>query len=440
MENQEKKSVISSKNNRPLNGEVTIAGDKSISHRSLIFAALANGTSQISGLLEGEDVLSTAKALGQMGVKITKIAKSKWQVEGVGYCGLSQSDDILNMGNSGTSSRLLAGLVSSFNFTSFFTGDNSLKKRPMKRVFDPITQIGADIVARDENFMPFAVIGAKSPLPIEYEMKIASAQVKSAILLAAMNIRGRTTIIEPQKCRDHTEIMMKYLGLDIDIESYGENGTKISYCGMQEFDAKFFEVPGDISSAAFLIVAALIVEGSKILIKNVGLNPLRDGIVVTLQEMGGNIQLLNQRKAGGEIVADILVEYSNLKGIEIAADRAPSMIDEYPILSVAAAHAKGVTKMEGLEELKVKESNRLEMIAVNLEKCGVSLKMGKSSLEIEGGVSQPKELTKIETHLDHRIAMSFYVMGLKLKNGVEIDDKQSINTSFPEFLKIFARF
>ncbi len=439
MHNQEKKPLISIKKDIALKGEIEVAGDKSISHRALIFSALAYGKSQIKGLLEGEDVLRTAAALRQMGVEISRDSDGVWQVNGVGYAGLQESADVFDMGNSGTSSRLMAGLVASYDFTSFFTGDASLRKRPMKRVFEPITAIGAKIIARQNNLMPFAVVGAKNPLPIEYEMKVASAQVKSCILLAALNIRGTTVIIEPEKCRDHSEIMMRHLGLKIGVENYGKSGTKISYQGMQEFGAKNFEVPADISSAAFFIVAALITKNSKITIKNVGINPLRDGIISTLKEMGGNIEFKNLREIGGEKVADILVESSDLKGIEVPADRAPSMIDEYPILSIAAAHAKGKTKMCGLAELKVKESNRLLMIAQNLENCGVKLKMGDDFLEVEGGIHQPKNLVKITTAMDHRIAMSFFIMGLSLENGLEIDDCQMIATSFPTFLDIFAR-
>jgi len=349
--------------------------------------------------------------------------------------------DILDMGNSGTSSRLMAGLVCPYNFTTFFTGDASLRKRPMRRVFEPISEIGAKVVARQNNLMPFAIIGAgEYAMPISYQMKVASAQVKSCILLAALTIRGTTTIIEPEKCRDHSEIMMRYLGLKISSENFGENGTKISYSGLQEFDAKNFEIPGDISSASFLIVAALLVKNSKIKIQNVGINPLRDGIITTLREMNGKIEITNEREIGGEKVADLIVEYSDLKGIEISASRAPSMIDEYPILAVAAANAKGVTKMNGLAELKVKESNRLLMIARNLENCGANLKMGDDYLEVAGGIIQPKNLVKITTAMDHRIAMSFLVMGLTLENGVEIDDSSMIATSFPTFEKIFADF
>jgi len=434
------KKLNSYKKNIAIKGEIEVAGDKSISHRSLIFASLAYGRSKIFGLLEGEDVLRTAEALRLMGVDISRDNSGVWHVNGVGFCGLQEPSNILDMGNSGTSSRLMAGLLASYNFTSFFTGDSSLRKRPMRRVFEPIEQIGAKVIARQNNLMPFAIIGAKNPAAIEYKMKVASAQVKSCILLASLNINGITTIIEPEKCRDHSEIMMRYLGLKISSENFGENGTKISYRGMQEFDAKDFIVPGDISSAAFLIVAALIVKGSRLVIKNVGVNVLRDGIIKTLQEMNGNILLTNQRLVGCEMVADIIVEHSELKAVNVPASRAPSMIDEYPILAIAAANAKGITKMNGIEELKVKESNRLLMIAQNLEKCGVKLKMGDDFLEIEGGILQPKNKVEVVTNMDHRIAMSFLVMGLSLENGLQIDDASMIATSFPNFEKIFSDF
>lgn len=432
------KPLLSRQKDVALKGEITVAGDKSISHRSLIFAALAHGKSKITGLLEGEDVLKTAAALRSMGVEIERKSDC-WVVNGSGVAGLMEPTDVLDMGNSGTSARLMAGLVTPYNFTSFFTGDASLRKRPMGRVFEPIKQFGAQIISRQNGLMPFAIVGAKDALPIEYTMKMASAQVKSCILLAALTTRGTTTIIEPEKCRDHSEIMMRHLGLKIATENL-HNGTKISYSGLQEFNAKDFAVPGDISSAAFLIVAALLVKNSKITIKNVGVNPLRDGVVTTLREMGGKIEFLNEREIGGEKVADILVESSNLKGIEVPADRAASMIDEYPILAVAAANAQGTTKMNGLAELKVKESNRLLMIAQNLEACGVTLKMGDDFLEVQGGINQPKSPVKITTAMDHRIAMSFLVMGLMLENGTEIDDASMIATSFPSFEKIFTDF
>lgn len=431
--------LSSHKNDIALKGEITVDGDKSISHRALMFSALAHGKSKITGLLEGEDVLKTALALQNMGVEINKNQDGSWIVNGSGVVGLVEPSDILDMGNSGTSSRLLAGLVSTYNFTSFFTGDASLRKRPMARVFEPIKEFGAKIIARQDNLMPFAIIGAKNPMPISYKMKMASAQVKSCILLASLGVRGTTEIIEPEKCRDHTEIMMKHLGLKIDVTPF-EKGNKISYNGLQEFDAKDLDVPGDISSASFLIVSALIVKGSQIKINNVGTNILRTGIITCLKEMGGKIELQNERKINGEDVADILVEYSQLKAIEVPEERASSMIDEYPIFAIACANASGTTKMNGLKELKVKESNRLLMIAQNLKNCGVELTMGDDYLEIKGGINQPKSRVKVSTSLDHRIAMSFLIMGLTLENGVEIDDGSMIKTSFPTFTKIFANF
>lgn len=443
MHNQNPKPLISSLNNQALKGEISVPGDKSISHRSLIFSALANGQSTIFGLLEGEDVLKTALALENMGVEIEKNFGGIWKVNGVGVCGLQEPQDILDMGNSGTSSRLLIGLVSSLNFNSFFTGDSSLRKRPMRRVFEPAEAIGAKITSRSENRLPAVIVGSDFPLPLNHKMRVASAQVKSSILLAALNISGTTKIIEPVKCRDHSEIMMRSLGLDIkseDIEIDGKIGTKITFNGNQEFDAKDFKVPGDISSAAFLIVAALITKDSQLKIKNVGLNPLRNGIVTTLIEMGGDIKLENEREENGEKVADITVKYSQLKGISVPASRAPSMIDEYPILSVAASCAVGTTRMNGIEELKVKESNRLSAINEGLVKSGVKTNMGDDFLEVTGGINQPKDLVEITTYMDHRIAMSFLIMGLKLENGLKIDDSLMINTSFPGFVDLLSSF
>lgn len=436
---QQAKKLSSRKNDIPLIGEIIVDGDKSISHRALMFGALAHGKTRITGLLEGEDVIKTALALQNMGVEITKNDDGSWIINGSGVVGLVEPSDILDMGNSGTSSRLLAGLVSTYNFTSFFTGDSSLRKRPMGRVFEPIKEFGAEIIARQNNLMPFAIIGAKNPTPISYKMKMASAQVKSCILLASLGVKGTTEIIEPEKCRNHTEIMMQYLGLKIAITSF-ENGNKISYSGLQEFDAKDLDVPGDISSASFIIVASLIIKDSKVKINNVGINSLRTGIIICLKEMGAKIELLNERKVNGEDVADILVEYSQLKAIEVPEERASTMIDEYPIFAIACSHAKGITKMNGLKELKVKESNRLLMIANNLENCGVDLKMGEDSLEIKGGISQLNSQVKISTAMDHRIAMSFLIMGLTLENGVEIDDGEVIKTSFPNFEQIFSNF
>ena len=431
---------ISSLSHNPLIDIFKVDGDKSISHRSLIFSALALGKSTISGLLEGEDVLGTAAALEKMGVKITR-KDNLWEVSGVGYCGLNEPDDVLDMGNSGTSARLLMGLVAPFNFTTFFTGDESLRARPMGRIFKPLAQMGVKNISRNGK-LPAAIIGDDDILPVEYEMPVASAQVKSAIMLAALNILGKTTIIENEPCRDHTEIMMRHLGINVETLPLENGGRKISLAGHQEFSGTNFVIPGDISSAAFFIVAALIIPGSKITIENVGINPLRSGLIQTLQEMGGDIILKNKRQQAGEKVADISVSYSQLNGIEIPAHHAPSMIDEYPILAIAASQAQGVTKMTGLEELKVKESNRLAAIYEGLKSCGVAVKMGDDDLEVTGKsnsiIANGKKVSKIKTNLDHRIAMSFLVMGLTMKNGVEIDDYRAINTSFPSFFNIFS--
>ena len=426
------------KSDIPLSGEITIAPDKSISHRSIIFASLANGKSKIYNLLEGEDALKTMNAMRSMGVEILK-KENHYEVNGVGIVGLSEPNDILDMGNSGTSTRLLAGLVCPYNFSSFFTGDASLRKRPMGRVFEPIQKFGAQIISRKNNLSPFAIIGNQDAMPIEYEMKMASAQVKSCILLASLAVKGTTTIVEPEKCRDHTEIMMKNLGLKISQENFN-NGTKISYNGLQEFAGRDFEIPNDISSSAFFMVGALLVKNSKILLKNIGINPLRTGLIQTLQEMGGKILLKNIREIGGEKVADIEVEASDLKAIDVPASRSASMIDEYPILAIACAFANGTSKLNGLAELKVKESNRLAMIADNLQNCGVEVKIGDDFLEIKGGFSMPKNIIAIKTAMDHRIAMSFLIMGLRLENGVEIDDDEMIKTSFPNFEKIISQF
>ncbi len=422
----------------PLSGEIVIAPDKSISHRSIIFSSLANGKSKIYNLLEGEDVLKTINAMRLMGVDIEK-KENYYEVNGSGIVGLLEPSDIIDMGNSGTSTRLLAGLVCPYNFTSFFTGDASLRKRPMGRVFEPIQKFGAQIISRKNNLLPFAILGNQDAMPIEYVMKMASAQVKSCILLASLAVKGTTTIIEPEKCRDHTEIMMKYLGLKITQENFN-HGTKISYNGLQEFGGRDFEIPNDISSSAFFMVGALLVKNSKILLKNIGVNPLRTGLIQSLQEMGGKILLKNIREIGGEKVADIEVESSDLKAINVPASRSASMIDEYPILAIACAFANGTSKLNGLAELKVKESNRLAMIADNLKNCGVEVKIGDDFLEIKGGFLMPKNIVEIKTAMDHRIAMSFLIMGLCLENGVKIDDDEMIKTSFPNFEKIISQF
>jgi 3-phosphoshikimate 1-carboxyvinyltransferase len=420
-------------------GEIKVSADKSISHRSLIFLALANGEAEIDNLLESEDVLNTAKALQKMGVSIEKKQNSRYHVIGLGLCGLQEPKSYIDCGNSGTSARLLMGLVSAFDFRSFFIGDESLQQRPMKRVIEPLSEMGVEFSSRKNGLLPISILGSSKLLPISYKMTIASAQVKSAILLAAMNTKGRTEIFEPNPSRDHTENMMKFFDIDVDISS--ENGLKkISYNGLQEFDAKDLSVPNDISSAAFWIVAALIIKDSNITLKNICINPLRSGILEVLIKMRGNIQIYNKRNLCGEEVADIKVAYSNLKGIEIGSEIAPRMIDEYPILSIAAAHAEGQTAMNGLGELKFKESNRFQAINDILNKVGVSCKSNQNSITINGGFDQPQKNIQITANLDHRIAMSALIMGLTLDNGITIDDYKVIDTSFPNFIKILKKF
>ncbi|MAZ80589.1 MAG: 3-phosphoshikimate 1-carboxyvinyltransferase [Rickettsiales bacterium] len=429
------KSLSVIKNDIALKGEIKIPGDKSISHRSLIFAALANGQTKITNLLESEDVINTANALRNMSVDIEK-KDNFWVVNGSGLVGLMEPQKELNMGNSGTAARLLAGLVAPYKFNSFFIGDSSLTKRPMQRIFKPIREFGANIISRNENYLPFVISGCDEMMPIDYHMDVASAQVKSCILLSSLAVKGMTTIYEPTKCRNHSEIMMKFLGLNIIQEDY-KNGKIIKYQGYQEYNAKDIEVINDISSAAFFIVAALLIKDSEITLSNIGINPLRSGIITILKKMGGNIELQNIRQISGEDVADIKVCHSKLKAVNVEADMAASMIDEYPILAIACANAVGTSRMSGLMELRVKESDRLEMIAQNLENCGVNVKAGKDYIEIEGQSANQKIKAKITSAMDHRIAMSFIIMGLTMSKGVEIDDISMINTSFPDFVKIF---
>lgn len=416
-----------------LKGSVTVPGDKSISHRSLILSSQAIGISKISGLLEGEDVINTAKALRAMGVEIKKKGKT-WIVNGVGTGGLRKPKKPIDLGNSGTGARLLMGLVSPYDFSTTFTGDASLKKRPMGRALKPLELMGISYESQEGGRMPIVLHGSSNLAPIEYELPVPSAQVKSAILLAALNTPGITTVIEPKATRDHSELMMKYFGADIKV-----NGKKISLKGQPELRAKNVKVPADPSSAAFLVVAALLVPNSNIKIKNVCINPLRIGLYTTLKEMGADIKFTNKRKEAGEQIADIIVKTSKLKGIKVPAARAPSMIDEYPILSVAAAFAKGKTVMDGLEELRVKESDRLSAIEKNITRCGVRAEIKGDSLTVFGCEKTPVGGATIETFMDHRLAMSFLVMGMVTSTPVKIDDGSMINTSFPGFVSLMNK-
>lgn len=418
----------------PLKGRIAIPGDKSISHRALMLSALAVGTSRVTGLLEGHDVLATAAAMRGMGATIERREDGEWMIDGVGVGGLLQPHEALDMGNSGTSTRLLMGLVASHPITVTFIGDASLSGRPMGRVIEPLSQMGTDIVSSPGGRLPLMVRGLAPAIPLSYRLPMASAQVKSAVLLAGLNTPGITEVIEPIPTRDHSERMLKGFGADLNVETDGDGTRRIRIRGEAELRPQTIAVPGDPSSAAFFIVAALIVPGSDVVIANVGLNPTRAGLVEVLQAMGGDIELLDPREVGGEPVADLRVRHSALKGIEVDPAIAPSMIDEYPILFVAAALAEGRTVTTGLEELRVKESDRLAVMAAGLTAIGARVGESADGLAIDGtgGDPLPGGAT-IAGHLDHRICMSFAVAGLVGKAPVTIDDMGPVATSFPNF-------
>lgn len=422
---------------KSLTGEIRVPGDKSISHRALMLGGLAVGTTRISGLLEGEDVLATASALRLMGATVTHDAKTgDWSVSGVGIGGLSEPAEPLDLGNAGTATRLLMGIVATHPFTSFFTGDASLRSRPMKRVSAPLEKMGAKIVTRTGGRLPLAVIGTSDPMPIVYELPVASAQVKSAILLAGLNTPGETTVIERERTRDHTELMLRHFGAEVRVEPLEGDRTSITVVGLPELTPADIIVPADPSSAAFPIVAALLVPGSDITLTGVGINPLRTGLLTTLIEMGGAIEMLNIRTEGGEPVADLRVTASALKGVVVPAERAPSMIDEYLVLSVAAACATGQTVMHGLGELRVKESDRLAAIADGLTQCGAKVLVQDDTLIVTGAGKPPLGGTTIAAQLDHRIAMAFLVLGTVSAEPIAVDDASPIETSFPGFAEL----
>lgn len=408
-----------------------------------MLGALAVGETRVTGLLEGEDVLATADAMRAMGAKVERLETGEWVINGVGVGSLLQPQAPLEMGNSGTSTRLLMGLIASHPISASFTGDASLSKRPMGRVINPLTSMGAsfeaNVGANDSQTLPLILKGASPAVPIRYRLPVASAQVKSAILLAGLNTPGITTVIEPIPTRDHSERMLRGFGADITVETDEEGARVISIRGEVELKPQTIEVPGDPSSAAFFIVAALITPGSEVLIENVGLNPTRAGIVEVLRLMGGSIEEVNPREVGGEPVADLLVRYSALKGIEVPPSIVPSMVDEFPVLFVAAALAEGVTKTSGLEELRVKESDRISVMAEALIAAGAKIEEHEDGLIITGTGGKPlpgmpiDSLSPIATHLDHRIAMSMAIAGTASQTGVEIDDTRPIATSFPTF-------
>jgi 3-phosphoshikimate 1-carboxyvinyltransferase len=426
----------------PLTGSIRVPGDKSISHRALMLSALAVGTSRISGLLEGEDVLATAAAMRAVGAQIARTGEGAWQVSGIGAGSLLQPEAALDMGNSGTSTRLLMGLFASHPITVSLTGDASLSRRPMGRVIDPLSLMGADFAASSGGRLPLIERGAMPAVPITYRLPVASAQVKSALLLAGLNTPGITTVIEPVPTRDHSERMLR--GFGADIETGVEDGARvIRIRGEAELRPQTIAVPGDPSSAAFFIVAALLVPGSALTVENVGLNPTRAGLIAVLRQMGGDIAESNPREVGGEPVADLLVRHSALSGIEVDPALAPSMIDEFPALFVAAALASGRTVTRGLDELRVKESDRLAAMARALALAGARVEEREDGLVIEGTGGEPLPGTPIDgeavaTCLDHRIAMSMAVAGLASRQGVAIDDTRPIATSFPAFEALLA--
>jgi 3-phosphoshikimate 1-carboxyvinyltransferase len=421
-----------------LKGTVSIPGDKSISHRSFMFGGLASGITRITGLLEGEDVINTGKAMSAMGAKIEKNG-AEWIIHGTGNGCLLQPQAPLDFGNAGTGSRLTMGLVGVYDMETTFIGDASLQSRPMKRVLDPLRQMGVQVSAADGDRMPLTLRGPRTAAPISYRVPMASAQVKSAVLLAGLNTPGITTVIEPIMTRDHTEKMLKGFGANLEVTTDRDGVRHIQIEGQGKLTGQTIDVPGDPSSTAFPLVAALLVPGSDVTITNVLMNPTRTGLILTLQEMGGDIQVLNARLAGGEDVADLRVRSSDLKGVNVPADRAPSMIDEYPVLAVAASFAEGQTIMNGLEELRVKESDRLAAVARGLEANGVDCTEGHETLTVRG-VPSGKALGggTVATHLDHRIAMAFLVMGLAAEKPVTVDDATMIATSFPEFMDLMT--
>tara|TARA_A100001234_G_scaffold85096_1_gene74947 strand:+ start:1469 stop:2842 length:1374 start_codon:yes stop_codon:yes gene_type:complete len=441
--NQDQKNKTLSSNfysskSSDLNGEITIPGDKSISHRCVILSSLAIGESKINGLLNSSDVNCTINAMKSFGASIDMSSNDECTVNGIGIGSLKQPDNPLDFGNSGTAVRLMIGLVSTYPIETHFTGDESLTQRPMRRVTDPLTDFGANFELRNKEFLPIVVKGANLPIPITYEMEVASAQVKSAILLAGLNTPGITTVVEKEKTRDHTETLLKYYGYEISQEERN-NKNFISLEGQKLLSPVNIKVPGDPSSAAYPVVAGLICKNSNIKIKNVLLNPTRDGLYRCLDEMGAKITYSNKKNEAGEITYDLEVKSSSLKPIDVPAERAPSMIDDYPILAVAASLTNGISIFRGLSELKVKESDRLLGIYNFLSKNGIEAKIDSNNLIINGSIKGPKGGGLVETNLDHRIAMSSIILGMVSDESIRIDDIETIKTSFPNFIELMKK-
>jgi 3-phosphoshikimate 1-carboxyvinyltransferase len=422
----------------PLTGRAEVPGDKSISHRVLIFGAMAVGETRITGLLEGQDVLDTASAMRAFGADVVQHGAGAWSVHGVGVGGFREPETVIDCGNSGTGVRLIMGCMATTAMTATFTGDASLRKRPMGRVTDPLALFGTQAYGRRGGRLPMTVVGAANPVPVRYTLPVASAQVKSAVLLAGLNAPGQTVVIEREPTRDHSERMLLGFGADLTVEPTAE-GNVITLTGQPELRPQVVAVPRDPSSAAFPVCAALIVEGSDICVPGVSQNLTRNGIYLTLVEMGADITFENPREEGGEPVADLRVRFSDLQGIEVPPDRAPSMIDEYPILSVVAANAVGRTVMRGIKELRVKESDRIDAMARGLEACGVRVEEDADTLIVHGmGPGGVPGGATCATHIDHRIAMSFLVAGMASKAPISVDDASPIATSFPLFEGLMA--
>jgi 3-phosphoshikimate 1-carboxyvinyltransferase len=418
---------------RPLSGLVRVPGDKSISHRALMFGALAVGRTRISGLLEGEDVLRTAAAMRALGAEVVREAAGAWTVQGQGRGHLTEPADVLDMGNSGTAARLICGILASHPIFAVLTGDGSLRGRPMKRVTDPLMACGARFTGRAGGRLPLAIEGAAEPKPLNYRLPVASAQVKSAVLLAGLNADGETRVEEPEATRDHTENMLRHFGAEVSVQVEGA-GRLIRLQGKPTLTGADIVVPGDPSSAAFPLVAALIVPGSEVTIAGVGLNPLRTGLFTTLLEMGANLTVTGERIEGGEPVGDLTVRHGMLRAVEVERSRVPSMIDEFPVLAVAAAFARGTSRFRGLSELRVKESDRLSATAALLAVNGIGVEIEEDDLIVHGtGGTPPSGGGTVLTHMDHRIAMSALVLGLGALDAVTVDDAGFVDTSFPGF-------
>ncbi|EAQ10494.1 3-phosphoshikimate 1-carboxyvinyltransferase [Rhodobacterales bacterium HTCC2654] len=425
---------MTSRKSGPLKGVADVPGDKSISHRSLLLGAMAVGETRVTGLLEGEDVLATAAAMRAFGADVERLGDGEWRVNGVGVGGFAEPEDVIDCGNAGTGVRLIMGCMATSPITATFTGDASLRSRPMGRVTDPIALFGAQSYGRTGGRLPMTVVGAKNPIPVRYRTPMASAQVKSAVLLAGLNAPGETVVIEAEATRDHTERMLAGFGAEISVEDTDE-GRVITLVGQPELKPQTIAVPRDPSSAAFPVCAALIVPGSDVLVPNIGLNPTRAGLFTTLIEMGADLTYENEREEGGEPVADLRARFSpDMKGIRVPEERAASMIDEYPVLSVVAAFATGKTEMVGVHELRVKESDRIDAMARGLEANGVTIEEGRDFMTVHGlGPDGVPGGGTAAARLDHRIAMSFMVMGMASQSPVSVDDGQPIATSFPIF-------